>query len=338
MSVSRQQPSFHYNLDMVTTRWYGSRGEFDPDPFTYDPSKEARGKLCYLLDATLRELSRNRSYHNDDESHAPDFFRALETRIKHAFGFPGIPNYGAFVWPYQSFLYGVPDSKSCIKALEVMLNTMSGWFLLYADAIRNAASWDTVRGAYSPTAALARLLGDVNQIFRLDGCGYQAEVSDSEPRVKILRTDSEFLHQETVRRPLALLRQVAFENAAKQFEEAVQEWGEGNHADAITDANAAFESTMKLILNRNSGQARDLIRDLVKRGFLPGYLETSAMQMADLFESLPRLRDNESDAHGKLTIDKERLPAYARLAINMAGSMIVYLVEEHERRATISAR
>jgi len=150
--------------------------------------------------------------------------------------------------------------------------------------------------------------------------------------VKMIRADSEFLHIETVRRPLSLLREAELSAAAQQFEEAVKEWSDANYADAITDANSAVETVMKFILKRESGTASQLIKELSKRGYLPPYLESGAAQLTDLMEMLARLRDAESDAHGKLRIKQEQLPNYARLAINLAGSLIVFLVEEWKRR------
>ena len=139
-----------------------------------------------------------------------------------------------------------------------------------------------------------------------------------------------------MRRPLALLRDAEFNAAAKQFEDAVKEWSDENYRNAITDANAAFESVMKTILSKGSGNAHDLVKELVKRGYLPPYMESGANQLVDMLEMLPRLRDKEGDVHGKTVIEEEHLPNYARLAINLSGSLIVFLVNEQNRKKEAS--
>ena len=71
---------------------------------------------------------------------------------------------------------------------------------------------------------------------------------------------------------------------------------------------------MKTILSKGSGNAHDLVKELVKRGYLPPYMESGANQLADMLEMLPRLRDKEGDVHGKIVIEEEHLPNHARLA------------------------
>jgi hypothetical protein len=322
---------------MVTTEWYGFRGEFEADPLTYDPSKELRGKLCYLFESSVRSLAQ-RSNPYDARQRATSIWKNGEKRIKEAFGFPQLPASGPFSHPAQNFLYSAPQ-PDCIRAIEVLLNSFRAdcYACLNKRAAENlVARVHKLSDGVKLVARVKELIDDVNKLFRMHACGYQVEMFDAEPKIRVIRTDSQFLYQETVSRPLALLRDVQFAAASSQFEDAIREWGEGNYADAITDANAAFESVMKTILGRTKGVAKDLIRDMAKRGYLPPYMASGASQLSDLMEMLPRLRDAESDSHGRVTVSKDGLPNYARLAINLSGSLISFLVEEWKRTRPIA--
>ena len=303
---------------MVTTPWFGQRGEFEGEPFAYDPPKELRGKLAHYFKNTMDEAIDDIS--GLDEA---DAVRHIGKLLTEALGVPRLPPVRHFRYQFQDFIYNA-DEKACIRAIEVLLNLFTG--LYFSGNLLRGDDW---------RERLRRMVRDVNALFRNYTCGYQAEIgtTEGEPFIRMLRADSEFLHVETVRRPLSLLRGEEFQEAAQQFEDALKEHTGENYADAITDANSAFETVMKVILQRESGKASQLIRELTKRGYLPPYLETGALQLTDLLEMLPRLRDAKSDAHGRLHIKTDQLPNYSRLAISLAGSLMAFLVEEHKRRA-----
>jgi hypothetical protein len=302
---------------VVTTPWYGQRGESEPDPFTYDPPQELRGKLALYFETEVRRLERDMPSWRGYET-----VKLIEGKLREAFGLPSLPHHRSFATRFQSLIYEAPPSD-CIRGLEVIANSFADFWWILRNSLTRPDFEERV----------TRMVADMNTLFRRYQCGYQAEISQQgEPFIKLIRTDSQFLHVETVRRPLSLLREAEVLEAAKQFEDAVREWSEENYADAITDANSAVETVMKFVLNRDKGTASQLIKELSKRGYLPPYMASGVSQLADLMEMLPRLRDAESDAHGKLQIRQEQLPNYARLAINLAGSLIVFLVEEWKRR------
>ena len=308
---------------MVTTPWYGFRGEFEPDPLTYDPPVELRGKLCFLFEKRVKSLAERTGWYDKNKLDST-ISSAFEVRLKEAFGLPRLSVRGDFSHDYQNFIH-TAASRDCIRAIEVVTDTLARAYLSYRNQLGEDWCQDNI----------ATMSDDINKLFRLHNCGYQIETStarDDGPLLRVGRTDLEFLYEETVRRPLALLRGPEFVAAAKQFEDAVKEWSNENYGNAITDANAAFESVMKTILSKGSGNAHDLVKELVKRGYLPPYMESGANQLADMLEMLPRLRDKEGDAHGKIVIEEEHLPNYARLAINLSGSLIVFLVNERNRK------
>lgn len=307
---------------MTTTDWYGQRGEFEPEPFTYDPPTELRGKLAHYFENKFESADAEIYYLEERE--AVGF---AEKRLRESLGVPTLEYHGDFSYRFQNLIYKA-EERVCVRAIEVLLNYFVN---LYFTADERSA----LKGEGGWPKRVTSMLGDVNKLFRSYMCGYRAEDSDGAPFIKILRMDSEFLHTETVRRPLSLLREAELSGPAEQFEAGVREWSEGNYADAITDANSAFEAVMKHILGRRTGNASKLISELVRSGYLPPYLESGAVQLTDLLELLPRLRDAEGDVHGRL--EQQQLPNYARLAINLAGSLIVFLVEEWKIRKSATA-
>lgn len=223
-------------IDPLTTQWFGKRGEFGPDPFVYQVSDELHGKIAHLL----REL-----FHSPGGSHGSNHdhrAQQIESAICKALGLPRLPHSPVFGEPFVDFVYAASDPTTFIRAVEIVLNQFEPMFDLPIDV-------DT-SGSTLGHRIISSRLERLNVIFRIHACGYQAELTDGVPRVQMIRTDSEFLHVETVKFPLSLLRESDLAMPARQFEEAVIEWGRGNYADAITDANSAFEAVMKFVLGQ----------------------------------------------------------------------------------------
>lgn len=110
----------------------------------------------------------------------------------------------------------------------------------------------------------------------------------------------------------------------------------GEHRDAITDANNAFESTLKAICKKrkwkfdSNARASDLLKVVRNNGLFPAYLDKSFDQLAATLKSgLPEIRNNEG-AHGQgaeLTETPEYVAAYA---IHLAATNILFLAEAHK--------
>ena len=89
------------------------------------------------------------------------------------------------------------------------------------------------------------------------------------------------------------------------FLQAHGHYRSGEMKDAITDANNAFESTLKSICEQRGWQfeqgarASDLVNLVRNKGLLPNYLDKSFEQLiATLKSGLPKVR-SEQGAHGQ---------------------------------------
>lgn len=316
---------------MSLTKWFGQRESFseEPDYFVYDdlPS-EFRYKILYMVRDAF-------TYLGSDELSIRSFFdlqyESLRHQLLRAFGRPDVGGTGGSPQSQvESFLQQCSPQEFFI-VVEVFLN-----HLTIGASLRD---WFVARKARQ---LLPKVIQDFNKLALWHKVGYEIVdigegASPQAPPHQIIRRDTQYLHVETIRRPLTLLQTAGFEQAQKQFVQALDEYAKGNYADAITDANSSFESVTKQILGTDKGQAVDLIKELQKQKYIPPYMEKDTHMISDLLETLPKLRNKESDAHGHLNIEEEQLPRYAKFAIHLCGTYIVFLVDEFQRRKESSS-
>ncbi len=173
---------------------------------------------------------------------------------------------------------------------------------------------------------------ELNERFRRAGVGYQFDNG------KIFRVDSELIHSEVVRPALRYLHQPGFEGPRDEFMRAHAHYRSGEMKDAITDANNAFESTLKAICDQRLWQypqgvgASDLLKKVREEGLLPPYLDNSFDQLAATLKSgLPKVR-NEEGAHGQGATPRETPDYVAAYALHLAAAKILFLVEAHKAK------
>lgn len=168
---------------------------------------------------------------------------------------------------------------------------------------------------------------ELNYRFREAGIGYQFENG------KIIRMDSQFIHDEVVRPALSLLSDSRFRGAEEEFLSAHAHFRAGDYKDTVTDALKAFESTMKAICDikgwsyAGGSRATDLLKIIRRNGLLPDYLDNSFDQLAATLQSgLPKVR-NEAGGHGQGATPKQTPDYIAAYALHIAAAKIVLLVE-----------
>lgn len=168
---------------------------------------------------------------------------------------------------------------------------------------------------------------EFNFRLREAAIGYQYESAH------IIRVDDQYLHKEVVIPALAFLKDRRFEGAQKEFLDAHSHYRAGENRDAISDANNAFESTMKSVCEiqgweyEKGARSSDLVKILKRQGLLPDYLLRSFEQLVSTLASgLPKLRNEEADhGHGS---EVRTIPDFmASYALHLAAAKIVFLVE-----------
>ncbi len=173
----------------------------------------------------------------------------------------------------------------------------------------------------------SKALEEVNFRFREAGVGYQLEGG------RIVRVDSLHIHAEVVKPAFGLLSDPRFAGPESEFRDAHQHYRAGEYRDAITDANNAFESTMKCVCKiknwdfDKNARASDLLKVLKKNGLWPDYLDATFDQLqATLASGLPTVRNKEG-GHGQGDENKTVPEHVAAYALHLAAASIVYIVE-----------
>lgn len=158
---------------------------------------------------------------------------------------------------------------------------------------------------------------NINNIFSMDNIGYEYKDGKITPIV------SEYLHEESIAPALSLLREVGFEGPLEEFEEAIKFFRQDKYTDAIHNANNAFESTLKAVLDKKEGDPKDLINELIKQEIVEPYYEGHLDYIRKLLLCLPITR-HKKGGHGQGKEKKEIDKSYAEFALHLAGTFIVF--------------
>ena len=229
---------------------------------------------------------------------------------------------------------------------EIKLDARCAYFLLNCDSVKRVL--DLVEFSFRYVDKIARIfnehdrqrkgievtasdaIAELNERFRRAGVGYQFEEG------KIFRVDSELIHSEVVRPALRHLHQKGFEGPRDEFIRAHKHYRAGEMQDAITDANNAFESTLKAICDQKGwrypegARASDLLKLVRAKDLLPDYLDRSFDQLiATLKSGLPEVR-NEEGAHGQGATPRKTPNYVAAYALHLAAANILFLAEAHK--------
>jgi hypothetical protein len=162
----------------------------------------------------------------------------------------------------------LPDHVDICPDLEVMD---------YIDAVfQISASIIEQQGGADPVEEPHRLGREINKIVEEEGVGYRW--TDG----RLVRFDAEITHTQAVVPALAALANERFGAAGAEFDEAVGDFGRGAYRDALTNANAALESVLKVLTGNTSGTAGDLIREARRQELLPKPLGASVQNLEKL--------------------------------------------------------
>ena len=212
--------------------------------------------------------------------------------------------------------------------VEQALDIIETSFTYIDKEARDFSEYDLERCGIFDTAEDA--IDELNERFRRAGVGYRYEDS------MIIRIDSELIHSEVVKPALLYLHQQGFEGPCDEFMKAHELYRDGDMKGAITNANNAFESTLKTICDQNKWQysqgstASNLLRVVREKGLLPHNLDKSFAQLtATLQSGLPNVR-NEQGGHGQGS-KPQKTPEYiAAYALHLAATKILFLCEAHK--------
>lgn len=174
---------------------------------------------------------------------------------------------------------------------------------------------------------------ELNELFKIYRIGYQ--LLDG----KIVRVDSEYLHNETIKKVVNVLSEFHFDGPIKEFQQALDHHRRNEPENALNWANRAFESTMKAICDEmdwkypSKATAGDLI-PVITKNLLPPYFNPQLGGTKTLLEALPAVR-GQIATHGDGKT-KKKIPTYVTsYAIHQAATTIVLLVDAYKERGKL---
>ena len=173
-------------------------------------------------------------------------------------------------------------------------------------------------------------ISELNERFKRAGVGYRYENGF------IMRIDSEFIHSEIVKPMLLYLRKSGFEGPRDEMMKAYSHYRSGDNRSAITEANNAFESVLKVICDHRgwtypTGATVSRLLNVVREnGLFPNYMQNSFEQLAATLKSgLSRIR-NEESTHGQGKNVRDTPDYIAAYALHLAAVQILFLSEAYE--------
>jgi len=192
---------------------------------------------------------------------------------------------------------------------------------------RNA---QTLREELEATESLDQAISDLNTRFR------ENEVPLQFVGRQLVRTDSDYLHNEATVPAFGLLHDDRFRGAEHEFKKAHEHYRHGRWDDAVSEANQAFESTMKCALtiegtgfDKGDVAQRLVAKVLKSRMFAHLDDEQRGKLNNALAGKLPPVR-NAFD-HGAGEVPREADPEIAAYALHVSAANIVLVVSALQR-------
>jgi len=180
----------------------------------------------------------------------------------------------------------------------------------------------------SANRGLENTVFELNRWFKEAGYGYEIN-----SKGLIERIDSEYLKEETTKKALQLLEENEFVGPLEEFEKAIHYQRAMHTKEAVQEANKALESTMKAILEKSgqkeantwdTGRLTQELRSMI----LDSQQTQMAGQIQKILESLSALRSTTPGVGHGQGGNSEKVPdSYSTLAIHLAGTLIVFLIQ-----------
>lgn len=225
--------------------------------------------------------------------------------------------------------YSNSDRESVLNFLlnatsyEQVLDVIEICFKYIDIVIRENTKYDMRCLHLTPDEAITEL----NMRFKENGIGYRFESN------QLIKIDCELLHKELIKPTLLFLNEKRYKNASDEFLSAFEHYRHDRKRECLVDCLKAFESTMKIICDKNNWEynqkdtAKKLISVLFANELIPPYMQNQITSLRTLLESgIPTLR-NKLGGHGQGVNTSDVDEYVVNYALNLTASNIKYLVE-----------
>jgi hypothetical protein len=168
-------------------------------------------------------------------------------------------------------------------------------------------------------------VAELNARFAEHAFGYKYE--DGE----ILRIDSQYVHEESVKPALRLLSQKRYAGAQDEFLSAHEHYRRGNAKEALNDSLKALESTLKVICKRRkwsfpeNATSKHLLDIVFKADLVPPFWQSQMSGLRALLEGGVPSGRNRLSGHGQGETPTEVPPHIVAYVLHMTAAAIVFL-------------
>ena len=206
----------------------------------------------------------------------------------------------------------------------------------FLDFIELIFQSDSIWNAFDPRTDdrvdVHGLIRNINTFLEVDGLPYYlTEFTVGSNRIeaypKIIRRDSEVLHEAAIKPTLTLLSHPSFTSANEEFLDALKDFRGGDYRDCVVKCGSSLESVMKVICDRKgwsyqqTDAAKKLLNEILPRTTLDPFFEQPIMLIATI-------RNRLGKVHGAGTQQKAVSRHLASYVINATASAILLLVDE----------
>lgn len=213
----------------------------------------------------------------------------------------------------------------CINNIEIELNEYKKTHSEYEEHMVNR----DLRGVDDIIESKEYFIKSLNETFEHNNLGYQVINGI------IANKKSDFLHSEVISKPLTLLINEEFNGPLEEFKKAVTSFTHKDYEKTVIEACKAFESTMKAVLDKlnvaydhDKPTASGLISLLKENSIFDSFQDDNLNKLTGVLMGLPTIRNRKS-GHGDGMDEKLVERSYASLALNLAGSYIVFILDRY---------
>ena len=152
---------------------------------------------------------------------------------------------------------------------------------------------------------------------------------------KIIKIDSKQFEQDLLLIHLKEMEEISkaqplFQNAYKELIEAKHYFENSDYKQAVLFAEKSYESVLKIFVDDNKGQAKNLIEKAQKKLFdFPKEININGFS-ENVLMSLPYIRNQTKVGHGEGGENIEIPKSLARLSINLSCALCSYILDNYK--------
>ena len=295
-------------FDLYSKRQKRLRGEV-PDVYVYDEIPgPLRVQIVHILRDTIGTCESNHYDYVDNK------YKFVHDSLCREYGiFKLVEKFQSYDGAVFSFFLSCDEYEQALDVIEFTFRVIDRHIREIAYYSSQAETKMNADGA----------IDELNTRFKEHGVGYRFESGE------LIRIDSEYIHSESVKPALELLRDKMYRGSNEEFLKAHEHYRHGRYKETLVEALKAFESVMKAICDKHKWQygrratARDLIQICISEGLIPSFLQSG------LESGVPTIR-NELGGHGQGTHQINVSEGMAGYALHLTAAQILFLGEQEK--------